>query len=138
MVRLIVLSALASAVGYVTAVDVFAHFMVANSYAYDIPQWKKDMKDARQMGVDGFSLNWNPPGCGAGPYLETSIHNAYKAAEEMNDEGKPFRLYHSFDFNFEVDKGKGCDFNTTYLTGQIEDTFNSSAAYKWDGKVLVS
>lgn len=54
----ILLSVVGLGMGAANAADVFAHFMVQNSYAYDINQWKADMEVAKHTGIDGFALNW--------------------------------------------------------------------------------
>lgn len=136
MVRLSVVSALAGIIGYASAVDVFAHFMVTNSYAYDIKQWKADMASARQIGIDGFSLNWQPPRCSDTDlsWFAERAKDAFTAAEEMIDEGKPFKLYHSFDFDQKECSGE--PFTKEYLKDIIDAT-SGSAAYRWNTNVVV-
>lgn len=136
MVRLSVLSALAGAMGFANAVDVFAHFMVTNSYAYDVEQWKADMKSARQMGINGFSLNWSPPNCdGDLTWFVDRIRDAYTAAEEMTNEGKNFKLYHSFDMD-----NAECNtfFTKEYMQDIIAEHAGNKATYRWNSNVLVS
>ena len=55
MLLFAVLSALA--LHTAEAATVFAHFMVQNSYAYNVNQWKTDIAAAQEVGIDGFALN---------------------------------------------------------------------------------
>ncbi|KAK0251545.1 hypothetical protein LTR35_018393, partial [Friedmanniomyces endolithicus] len=40
--------------GLARAADVFAHFMVANTYNYTQTEWKADVVAASEIGIDGF------------------------------------------------------------------------------------
>ena len=133
MFRPSILSALACALGSASAVDVFAHFMVSNSYGYDVAQWKTDMRAARQVGIDGFSMNWSPPNCDASNNLDwmvDRIRDAYQAAEDMG-----FKMYHSFDMD-----NSECDtfFTTSYMQDIIAEHAGNSAAYRWNSNLLVT
>ncbi|KAI7093271.1 glycoside hydrolase, partial [Hortaea werneckii] len=113
------------------ATDVFAHFMVQNSYAYDVDQWKKDMSAAQQMGIDGFAMNWIPPECQSGlSWVPDRIDDAFTAAEQIG-----FKLMHSFDMSYSE-----CYiyWNQTYMADAISKYSGSSAAYRWNSNMLVS
>ncbi|KAK0948708.1 hypothetical protein LTR91_027027, partial [Friedmanniomyces endolithicus] len=40
--------------GAATAADVFAHFMISNTYSYSRTEWKADIVAAQAIGIDGF------------------------------------------------------------------------------------
>ncbi|KAK6432630.1 hypothetical protein LTR95_011201 [Oleoguttula sp. CCFEE 5521] len=123
------LSALALRVA--SAADVFAHFMVMNAYAYDVDQWKKDMSDAQQIGIDGFALNWIPPYCqGDQGWTADRIGDAFTAAEQMG-----FKLAHSFDMSYSE-----CNtYWTPQYMAQILTKYASNlATYRWNGDILVT
>jgi len=114
-----------------SATDVFAHFMVQNSYAYDVGQWKKDMASAQQVGIDGFALNWIPPDCQYGlGWSADRIDDAFTAAASMG-----FKLIHSFDMSY-----SSCSiyWNQTYMQDVIAKYASNPAAYRWNDKLLVS
>lgn len=131
MLSIPVVAAAAGLLQAAAATDVFAHFMVQNSYAYDVDQWKTDMKSAQQMGIDGFALNWIPPDCQAGlSWMPDRIGDAYTAAEQMG-----FSLMQSFDMSY-----SSCYlyWNQTYMADEISKYSGSSAAYRWNSNMLVS
>ncbi|EMC93240.1 glycoside hydrolase family 71 protein [Baudoinia panamericana UAMH 10762] len=122
---------LASLLRLASAADVFAHFMVQNTYAYDINQWKTDMSQAQAIGVDGFALNWIPPDCVPGlDWTVARINDAFTAAEQVG-----FKLMHSFDMSYSV-----CDvyWNQTFMASILSTHAGSSAAYRWNSNLLVS
>lgn len=117
---------------YVAATTVLAHFMVENSYAYNVAQWETDMTTAKQMGVDGFALNWIPPDCSATPldWMPARINDAYTAAE-----ARKFKLVFSFDMSYSE-----CNiyWNQTYMASMITKYAGSSATLKWNNKIVVT
>ncbi|CAK1364072.1 unnamed protein product [Cercospora beticola] len=124
-----VLSALAFRVS--TAATVMAHFMLMNSFAYDVDMWKKDMAAAQQIGVDGFAINWTPPDCnGDSSWYVDRIEDAYTAAEDVG-----FKLTYSFDMSYSV-----CNiyWNTTFMQDIITKHAGSPATYRWNSNILVS
>nr|POE87904.1 udp-n-acetylglucosamine--dolichyl-phosphate n-acetylglucosaminephosphotransferase [Quercus suber] len=115
----------------VSATAVLAHFMVQNSYAYDVDEWKTDMSVALGIGIDGFALNWIAPDCQPGlDWMADRIDNAYTAAEQVG-----FKLVHSFDMSIEE-----CDvyWNQTYMQSILERNAGSSAAFRWNSNLLVT
>ena len=125
------IAAASALVSAASATDVFAHFMVMNTYAYDVDQWKKDMSSAQQMGIDGFALNWIPPDCQPGlSWTASRIDDAFTAAEQMG-----FKLMHSFDMSYSE-----CSvyWNQTYMADIISQHSGSGAAYRWNSNMLVS
>lgn len=132
MIRTSVLALLGLAVPWVKAVDVFAHVMVTMTYGYTTTTWKNDMLAARQMGVDGFSLNWTPPHCDSAydlSWFMEQIDNAYTAAAELN-----FKLYHSLDM-----ATQDCNepFSQSFLQEQLAKHAGNSATYRWNSNILV-
>ena len=125
----------------VNAADVFAHFMVQNSYAYSVSTWETDMTSAAQVGIDGFALNWIPPYCSttdpnkALGWQVDSIANAFTAAEQQD-----FKLVLSFDMSYGVGSNcpTGLAWNETFMSSIISNYTNSSAAYKWNDQMLVT
>ena len=114
-----------------SAADVLAHFMVQNSYAYDVAQWKTDMTAAQQVGIDGFALNWIPPNCqGDLSWTADRIGDAFTAAQEMG-----FKLVHSFDMSYsECNQYWSVDYMSEILTKYA----GNSATYRWNSNILVT
>lgn len=115
-----------------SAKTVVTHFMLDNSYAYTVKQWKTDMTSAQQIGIDGFALNWIPPDCSS-PSLDwqvSRIADAYTAAESLG-----FQLMFSFDMSYSV-----CNtyWNTTFMETMITKYAGSSATMRWNTNILVS
>ena len=115
-----------------SAATVMAHFMVANSYAYNVAQWKTDMTAAKQIGIDGFALNWTPPDC-TSPSLGWTVNridDAYTAAAQMG-----FKLMMSFDMSYTQ-----CNtyWNQTFMSTMITKYAGSSATYRWNTNIVVS
>lgn len=130
---LTLLFALLSAVALQTAsaATVFAHFMLQNSYAYDQDQWESDMTTAKDIGIDGFALNWIPPNCaGDESWAVDRIDDAFTAAENVG-----FKLMYSFDMSYSE-----CDiyWNQTFMQEMITKYAGSSATYRWNSNILVS
>lgn len=130
---LTLLFALLSAVALRTAsaATVFAHFMLQNSYAYDQDQWESDMTTAKDIGIDGFALNWIPPNCaGDESWAVDRIDDAFTAAENVG-----FKLMYSFDMSYSE-----CDiyWNQTFMQEMITKYAGSSATYRWNSNILVS
>ncbi|KAK3704691.1 hypothetical protein LTR37_013665 [Vermiconidia calcicola] len=133
MARFSNLIAVAAAVSIevAAAADIFAHFMVQNSYAYDVARWRTDMKAAKRIGVDAFALNWVPPHCdGDLSWQADRVQDAFTAAEQMN-----FKLVHSFDMSWSE-----CDtyWTQTYMQDILSQNAGSSAMYRWNSNILVT
>lgn len=114
-----------------SAADVLAHFMVQNSYAYDVDQWKTDMQAAQQVGIDGFALNWIPPDCQSHlGWTADRIDDAFTAAQSMG-----FKLVHSFDMSYTE-----CNvyWNQTYMADILTKYAGNSATYRWNSNILVT
>lgn len=115
-----------------SAATVMAHFMVANAYAYNLEQWKSDITAAKQVGIDGFALNWTPPDCTSPSLGWTAdrIADAYTAAASMN-----FKMMLSFDMSYSV-----CNtfWNQTYMASVITAHAGSDATLRWSTNIVVS
>ena len=114
-----------------SATDVFAHFMVQNSWAYNHEQWKEDMLSAKSIGIDALAMNWMPPDCQSSlQWQESRIDDAYKTAEEVG-----FKIVHSFDMSWTQ-----CNvyWNTTYMADVLRKHAGSKATYRWNSDILVT
>ena len=125
----------------VNGANVFAHFMVQNSYEYNVSTWQHDMSSAQQVGIDGFALNWIPPYCSttdpthALAWQTDRIADAFTAAEQQD-----FNVILSFDMSYGIGSNcpTGLAWNETYMSSIISNYTNSSAAYKWNNGMLVT
>ncbi|KAG7443601.1 glycoside hydrolase family 71 protein [Guyanagaster necrorhizus] len=108
----------------VSAANVFAHFMVQNSYSYSQDDWANDIATAQSIGIDGFALNVASPS----GYEPDRIENAYAAAEAAG-----FKLFYSFDM---VSVSGAWSSDT--IAAQIEKHATSSNTFLWNDTVLVS
>ncbi|KAK3669724.1 hypothetical protein LTR78_010407 [Recurvomyces mirabilis] len=122
--------------GLATAADVFAHFMVANTYNYTQTEWKADFVAASEIGIDGFALNWGPPDCSLAPnsqdWYVARIEDAFAVAATNE-----FKLIYSFDMSY-TPAACSIGWNTTFMATMISKYAKSPAAYIWNGDVLVS
>ncbi|KAI5123869.1 hypothetical protein M0805_005686 [Coniferiporia weirii] len=106
---------------------VFAHHMVGNTYPYTVGDWLDDIKLAHANGIDAFALN-----TGTDSWQPDQVKNAYTAAEQSNT---TFKLFISFDMTVlpcttPADAATLRNYITTYA--------NSSAQFKYDGKIFAS
>ncbi|ORX34643.1 glycosyl hydrolase family 71-domain-containing protein [Kockovaella imperatae] len=106
--------------------QVFAHFMVGNTYPYDQSKWAADVAAAAAQGIDGFALNmgsdsWQPP----------QVTNAYAAAEAAGN----FKLFLSLDMT-SLSCSSASDAQD--LVNLVKTYASSSAQAKFEGQVLVS
>ncbi|KAL2126620.1 hypothetical protein VTI74DRAFT_527 [Chaetomium olivicolor] len=87
------LSALASALAYGTclaeAKAVFAHFMVGNTKAFGLDDWKHEIQLAQDAQIDAFALNM----ANDDSTNDAALPLAFNAAEALN-----FKLFFSFDY----------------------------------------
>lgn len=60
---------------------------------YTVDDWKQDIKQAQEIGIDGFALNCAPPHVDS--YTPKQLANAYQAAADMG-----FKVFISFDFSY--------------------------------------
>ncbi|SJL03781.1 uncharacterized protein ARMOST_07138 [Armillaria ostoyae] len=111
-------------VNVVSAANVFAHFMVQNSYSYSQSDWANDISIAQSIGIDGFALNVASPS----DYEPDRIENAYAAAEAAG-----FKLFYSFDM---VSVSGAWSSDT--IAAQIEKHATSPSTFLWNDAVLVS
>ena len=131
MIRFIL--CLLSLLPLIRATDVFAHFMVGNTYAYDVDQWLKDMYLAKNVGIDGFMLNFTPIHCRSNMDMDWILDrtaDAYTAAEQAG-----FLLAPSLDMSW-----PNCDepFTHDNIEEYIRLYAHSSASYHWNHAVLVT
>jgi len=117
-----------------------AHFMVQESYAYTVDEWKLDIAAAQQIGLDGFALNWIPPDCNSPGDTSVQwqigqIRNAYAAANTISN--PPFYLMHSFDMSY-FSCETGLNWNQTFMVKMINELGSQTSQLKWNGSALVS
>lgn len=60
---------------------------------YTVQDWKEDIQQAKEIGIDGFALNCAPPRVDS--YTPKQLANAYEAAAQMD-----FKVFISFDFAY--------------------------------------
>lgn len=80
---------------------VVAHFMVGNTFPYQLLDWVKDISLASSKGIDAFALN-----IGSDPWQPDRVADAYRAAKAVSNSNKlldhlsqPFKLFLSFDMS---------------------------------------
>ncbi|KAJ3844649.1 glycoside hydrolase family 71 protein [Lentinula raphanica] len=104
----------------VNAKDVFAHFMVQNSYSYTKGDWAKDINAAKDIGIDGFVLN-----TAVDSYERLKYPDAFSAADAAS-----FKLFISFDMSY--------SWQTADMVKLVKDYASRPSYYKWKGEPLVS
>ncbi|RPB11294.1 glycoside hydrolase [Morchella conica CCBAS932] len=103
--------------------EVFAHYMVGNTYGQTLDDWAKDIQLAKAASIDGFALNAGP----TDSYGEEQLDLAYQAAEANN-----FKLFISFDMLC-------CGtWDVSTVAKFINAHKDSSAQFKVGGKPMVS
>ncbi len=60
---------------------------------FTVADWKFDIAQAQEIGIDGFALNCAPPRVDS--YTPKQLANAYQAADELG-----FKMFISFDFAY--------------------------------------
>ncbi|KAJ5650558.1 uncharacterized protein N7484_004281 [Penicillium longicatenatum] len=102
---------------------VFAHFMMANTVAYEISDWEQDISLAQKAHINAFALNmaYGTPG------MERSTADAFKTAEDLG-----FMLFFSFDY-----AGNG-SWPQDQIVDYLQKYAPSSAYYTYQGKTFVS
>ncbi|KZT10864.1 glycoside hydrolase family 71 protein [Laetiporus sulphureus 93-53] len=116
----ILLGTFAAFHGVVEAADVFAHFMVQNSYSYNASDWENDITTAANIGIDGFALN-----IAEYDYEVDRLVDAYSVAEAQG-----FKLFFSFDMSY--------SWSSDDMVALVTNYSSSSATYTYNGDVLVS
>lgn len=92
---------------------------------YTIDDWKTDMAQAKEIGIDGFALNCAPPRVDS--YTPRQIANAYEAATQLG-----FTVFISFDFAY------WSTGDTAEITSTIGTYTNHPAQARYNGGALVS
>ncbi|KAI0518276.1 glycoside hydrolase family 71 protein [Xylaria bambusicola] len=97
---------------------VYAHFIVGIVENYTVDDWKADITQAQEIGIDGFALNCAPERIDG--YTPKQLANAYQAAEELG-----FKMFISFDFAYwsPGDTADITDIVGNYNDGAIVSTF---------------
>ncbi|KAF2091401.1 glycoside hydrolase family 71 protein [Saccharata proteae CBS 121410] len=110
---------------------VFATFKVENAESYTQETWQEDIASAKATGIDGFdcqsqSTDWQ----------FDRIRDAFDVAESQH-----FQLFHSFDMSYHSRTANcptGKAWNETFMASVLSTANTSSAAYRWNGHLLVS
>jgi glucan endo-1,3-alpha-glucosidase len=68
---------------------VWAHYMVGNTYPYQIADWNTDISKAQSYGIDGFALN-----LGSESWQLARAADGYQAAKDL---GQGFKMFLSLD-----------------------------------------
>lgn len=107
--------------------NVWAHFMVGNTYPYNVNDWTTDMADAQSANIDGFALNM-----GSDSWQPDRINDAYTAAQNA---GNNFKLFLSLDMTV-----LSCQstYDAQNLVNLVARWANHPNQAVHDGKVLVS
>eukprot|EP00026_Physarum_polycephalum_P005139 Phypoly_transcript_05168.p1 GENE.Phypoly_transcript_05168~~Phypoly_transcript_05168.p1 ORF type:complete len:593 (+),score=109.83 Phypoly_transcript_05168:98-1876(+) len=100
--------------------QVFAHFMMGNSYGYDQGHFQTDMALAKSAGIDAFALN-----IGSDSWVADRLQLAYAAAQAVG-----FQLFISFDLSIIND--------ANYIINTVVTVNGYPASYKYNGKLFVS
>ncbi|EJD48060.1 hypothetical protein AURDEDRAFT_86471 [Auricularia subglabra TFB-10046 SS5] len=104
---------------------VYAHFMVGIVRDYTVEDWKADMVQAKEIGIDGFALNCAPPRVDS--YTPKQLANAYEAAAQTN-----FTVFVSFDFAYWQND------DTELITGILANYSSHPAQAKYGGGQIAS
>ncbi|KAJ7772013.1 glycoside hydrolase [Mycena maculata] len=110
-----------------SAKQVFAHFMVGNTYPYTIDDWAADIEEASAHNIDGFALN-----VGKEDWQQDRVALCFEAAARSST---PFFLFLSFDMSsIPAAAASDVDLLCSYMT-----TFGTHPRmFRYEGKVLVS
>lgn len=106
--------------------EVYAHFMVGNTYPYAKIDWINDIKLAKDAGIDGFALNM-----GSDYWQSARIADAYAAAEEVGG----FTMFLSLDMTV---MSCSSSVDAANLVSLVSSFAKSSAQTRREGKTLVS
>ncbi|KAJ7148706.1 glycoside hydrolase family 71 protein [Mycena crocata] len=104
---------------------VVAHFMVGNTYRYEVDDWVYDIGLAASKGINSFALN-----IGNDEWQETQVQKAFTAAKTFD-----FNLFPSFDMG-----SMPCSLSdhASLLRKYIAKYHDSASYQRLDGKPLVS
>ncbi|KAK5998867.1 Mutanase [Cladobotryum mycophilum] len=119
------MAVLSCAPSIVSAGPVYAHFMVGIVEKFTVQDWKNEIQQAQQIGIDGFALNCAPPR--VDNYTPRQLDNAYQAAEQTG-----FKMFISFDFAY-WNAG-----DTQTIIDLVKKYVNSPAQAVYNGGAIVS
>ncbi|OHF01936.1 mutanase [Colletotrichum orchidophilum] len=104
---------------------VYAHFMLGIVENYTTSDWRLDMTQAQEIGIDGFALNCAPARVDS--YTPKQLANAYQAASDLN-----FTVFISFDFAY------WSTGDTAEITSIVGNYSAHPAQARFDGGAIVS
>lgn len=105
--------------------QVWAHYMVGNTYPYTVSNWASDISAALAAGIDGFALNM-----GSDDWQPARVADAYSAAASTG-----FKLFLSLDMTV-LSCSSSSD--AAKLVSIVEEYATATAQATYEGKVLVS
>eukprot|EP00026_Physarum_polycephalum_P005097 Phypoly_transcript_05125.p1 GENE.Phypoly_transcript_05125~~Phypoly_transcript_05125.p1 ORF type:complete len:604 (+),score=109.53 Phypoly_transcript_05125:158-1969(+) len=100
--------------------QVFAHFMIGNTYWYDQQHFQNDMAKAKSVGIDAFALN-----IGMDDWTWDRVRLAYQAAQAVG-----FQCFLSFDMSIVN--------NADFIINGVVTVSQYAAQYQYEGKLFVS
>ncbi|EEB08298.1 glucan endo-1,3-alpha-glucosidase Agn1 [Schizosaccharomyces japonicus yFS275] len=103
--------------------EVFAHFIVGNTYPYTVSDWQADIQEAVATGIDGFALNM-----GSDAWQVERIDDAFTAAASVSSS---FKLFISFDMSV-------ISADATFIEGVVRRFANKPNQFWYNGKIFVS
>ena len=107
--------------------NVWAHFMVGNTYPYAGSDWLSDINAASSYGIDGFALNM-----GSDSWQPARIADAYSAVSQS---GTQFKLFLSLDMT-SLSCSSASDAQN--LVNMVKTYASNPSQAMHNGKVLVS
>lgn len=89
---------------------------------FTVDDWKFDIAQAQEIGIDGFALNCAPPRIDS--YTPKQLANAYQAADELG-----FKVFISFDFAYwsQGDTEEITDILANYSSHPAQAYYNDGA-----------
>ncbi|OWZ54809.1 glucan endo-1,3-alpha-glucosidase agn1 [Cryptococcus neoformans c45] len=105
--------------------QVWAHYMVGNTYPYTASNWASDISAALAAGIDGFALN-----IGSDNWQPARVADAYSAAASTG-----FKMFLSLDMTV-LSCSSSSD--AANLVSIVQKYANAAAQATYEGKVLVS
>jgi glucan endo-1,3-alpha-glucosidase len=100
---------------------VFAHFMVGNTYPYQVENFQKDISDAVSCGIDGFALN-----LGQDDWTSSRIATFFAVVRAF----PTFKLFFSFDMSIITSSSVIVDYALQYC--------NHPNSFTYRGRYFVS
>ena len=101
--------------------NVFAHFMMGNSYPFDVDGFAGQIQRASDVGIDGFALNIGPD-----DWMADRVSKMYEAATQFPN----FKLFISLDMNY--------DYPMDVLISWVQSYHDHPSSFFYQGRQFVS